>query len=72
MVNGESIYIVELPFDPNIGRNSNRLEAELVESNGCKSFSMISNLDQVKINVFAKKKKKGCELKEEITKLSSK
>jgi len=72
VVNDETIYTVELPFDPSIGRNSSQLEAELVEANGCKSLSLISNLDEIKIHVLAKKNKKGCVLKEEIKRLSSK
>jgi hypothetical protein len=59
-------YYVTLPFDPNVGKNSNRLEAEIASANGCKSFSMISNVDKVKVVVDAKKEKGACSIAEEI------
>ncbi len=65
-INGEQIYHVELPFDPSIGKNSNHLEAEISLINDCKSFTMLSEIDAVKIHVTAKKQGKTCKISENI------
>ena len=66
VLNGVTTYDVDLPFDPNIGKNSNHLEAELVSANYCQPFAMISRLDKVKIIVSAKMKNKHCIANEQI------
>lgn len=69
-VQGEKVYYVELPFDPSVGRNTVRLEAEIAAANNCKSFQMVSELDGVQIKVKAHKDKKECVLKEDISPLA--
>ena len=63
---GRKIYYVELPFDPNVGRNSNHLEGEISTANGCRPFTLVSDLDKVRVNVDTKKTKGGCSLTEDI------
>ena len=67
VVEKKFVYTVELPFDPSIKNNSNQLETEIAAANGCKSFSLISVIDEVEIRISAKKSSKGaCEIEESI------
>src|SRR5579885_2050513 len=63
---GEKNYFVEFPFDPSVGSNTNRIEAEVGAENGCKSFTMISPGDRIEVKVTAMMAKGECTLSEEI------
>lgn len=63
---GETVYTVDLPFDPMIGQNSTKLEAELAEALDCRDFTLVSSRDKLRIRIAARRSGKECMIKEVI------
>lgn len=63
---GELFYTVDLPFDPMIGQNSTKLEAELAEALDCHDFTLVSSRDKLRIRIAARRSGKECMIKEVI------